>query len=103
MEVKTLGEEELGRSGSIPQHSIGLVTGNYCNKESELKNEPERMMKWFSYEHLPEHLQEVSRKFYELARDTCSVCDPGPERTVALRKLLEAKDAAVRAKLNPGC
>ncbi len=28
--------------------------------------------------------------------------DAGPERTVALRKLLEAKDAAVRAKLNPG-
>ena len=28
--------------------------------------------------------------------------DPSPERTVALRKLLEAKDAAVRAKLHPG-
>lgn len=27
---------------------------------------------------------------------------PGPERTVALRKLLEAKDAAVRARLSPG-
>lgn len=26
----------------------------------------------------------------------------GPERTVALRKLLESKDAAVRATLNPG-
>jgi len=26
----------------------------------------------------------------------------GPERTVMFRKLLEAKDAAVRAKLHPG-
>lgn len=32
----------------------------------------------------------------------CVCCESGPERTVALRKLLEAKDAAVRARLNPG-
>lgn len=62
----------------------------------------ERMLKWFEYKHLPEHLQEVSVRFHELA---CSICDlvaAGPERTVALRKLLESKDAAVRAKVNPG-
>jgi hypothetical protein len=60
------------------------------------------MMKWFAYEHLPEHLKVVSVKFYEVACSLCSLVDAGPERTVALRKLLEAKDAAVRAKLNPG-
>lgn len=63
----------------------------------------ERMLKWFEYAHLPEHLQAVSRPFGELARALCETVDGGPERTVALRKLLEAKDAAVRAKLNPGC
>lgn len=62
----------------------------------------ERMLKWFAYEHLPEHLKVVSIKFYEVACSLCALTEPGPERTVALRKLLEAKDAAVRAKLNPG-
>ena len=62
----------------------------------------ERMLKWFEYAHLPDHLQDVSRPFGELAAHICTALDPGPERTVALRKLLEAKDAAVRAKLHPG-
>jgi len=62
---------------------------------------PERMMKWFAFDHLPPHLKEVSSHFSMLASTVCSLCEPGPERTVALRKLLEAKDAAVRAKLNP--
>ena len=62
----------------------------------------ERMLKYFEFAHLPEHLQVVSCKFHELAWTLCSVVEAGPERTVALRKLLEAKDAAVRAKLNPG-
>lgn len=62
----------------------------------------DRMLKWFEYAHLPEHLQEISQPFCELATRLCDVTDAGPERTVALRKLLEAKDAAVRAKLSPG-
>jgi len=62
----------------------------------------ERMMKWFAFEHLPEHLKMVSSWFHALASSVCETVEPGPERTVALRKLLEAKDAAVRAKLNPG-
>lgn len=60
------------------------------------------MMKWFDYRHLPEHLQAVSGPFCDLAVQVCETIEPGPERTVALRKLLEAKDAAVRAKLHPG-
>lgn len=65
--------------------------------------EPEdRMMKWFVFAHLPEHLQAVSKGFYDLATGICDSIEPGPERTVALRKLLEAKDAAVRAKVSPG-
>ena len=65
--------------------------------------EEERMLKWFKWDHLPEHLQFTSRPFGELAYVIIGNIDPGPERTVALRKLLEAKDAAVRAKLHPGC
>lgn len=63
---------------------------------------PERMLRWFQYDHLPQHLQQVSRPFSTLAASLCEILEPGPERTVALRKLLESKDAAVRAKLEPG-
>jgi hypothetical protein len=59
----------------------------------------ERMLRWFEYAHLPERLKEVSRPFCELAVQICLLVQQGPERTVALRKLLESKDAAVRAKL----
>ena len=61
----------------------------------------ERMLKWFEFNHLPDHLRVVSIKFYELACSLCALVEPGPERTVALRKLLEAKDAAVRAVVYP--
>lgn len=60
------------------------------------------MFRWFAYSHLPDHLQEVSKPFERLANTICEIIEQGPERTVALRKLLEAKDAAVRAKLHPG-
>lgn len=57
----------------------------------------DRMLKYFNYDHLPEHLQVVSVKFYELACSLCALVPASAERTVSLRKLLEAKDAAVRA------
>lgn len=62
----------------------------------------ERMMKWFEFAHLPARLRETSARFWDIACQIVATVDPGPERTVALRKLLEAKDAAVRATLNPG-
>jgi len=60
------------------------------------------MMKWFNYKHLPDHLRAVSKPFADLAFLVVTDIDSGPERTVALRKLLESKDAAVRAKLRSG-
>ena len=62
----------------------------------------DRMRKWFEYNHLPIHLRQVSQPFAELADLLCETLTAGPERTVALRKLLESKDAAVRAAVNPG-
>lgn len=62
----------------------------------------ERMLKWFEFEHLPDHLKVVSAKFYELACEIVALIEPGPERTVALRNLLLSKDAAVRAVVHPG-
>jgi hypothetical protein len=57
------------------------------------------ILQYFQFDHLPEHLQEVSRPFCELANDV-ALKYSGPEATVCLRKLLEAKDCAVRAKLS---
>jgi len=57
----------------------------------------DRMLQFFEYKHLPEHLQAVSKPFGELAKQIVETLPSNPERTVALRKLLEAKDCAVRA------
>jgi hypothetical protein len=73
--------------------------------------EHEYILQFFAYSHLPPHLQQVSMPFCQMAHaivsgDNCAesgnvtIGSPLPcnyERTVALRKLLEAKDAAVRA------
>ena len=60
---------------------------------------PEHIEQFFAWDHLPPHLREVSMPFGVLARQLIETLPRNPERTVALRKLLEAKDAAVRAKL----
>ncbi len=59
----------------------------------------EPIMQFFTFQHLPQPLQNVSSPFCLLAHDIVEELPRNPERTVALRKLLEAKDAAVRALL----
>ncbi len=59
----------------------------------------EPMLQFFAYKHLPLNLQQVSRPFSELAYRLVHTIDRNPERTVALRKLLESKDCAVRATI----
>lgn len=59
----------------------------------------ENLIKFFEYEHLPPKLQEVSKMFYDLALLMLSTLPRNPESTVAMRKLLEAKDCAVRSVL----
>ncbi len=57
------------------------------------------VLNFFSYTHLPPHLQVVSKPFGDLANEVANRAPDNQETTVALRKLLEAKDAAVRAVL----
>lgn len=59
----------------------------------------ETLLQFFAYEHLPSHLQEVSKPFHDLAHNMVENLPRNPERTTALRKLLEAKDCAVRSTL----
>lgn len=61
---------------------------------------PPDILRYFSYAHLrDENLRSVSQPFCELAQRIAEVCPNNAERSVALRKLLESKDAAVRAVL----
>lgn len=59
----------------------------------------DRMLQFFTYEHLPPHLQEVSKPFCELAHKIVTTFPANAERTAGLRKLLEAKDCVVRASI----
>lgn len=57
------------------------------------------IMQFFAFAHLPPHLQEVSRPFGEQAQLLIAILPDNPERAKALDRLLESKDAAVRARL----
>lgn len=59
----------------------------------------EPALKYFGYAHLPDNLKLVSKPFYDLALDMVQKLPKNAERTQAIRKLLEAKDCAVRAML----
>ena len=50
----------------------------------------------FAYDHLPPHLQAVSKPCHDLAEQMIDALPDGPELTAGLRKLLEAKDCYVR-------
>lgn len=64
-----------------------------------MEGDEEHVLQFFGYAHLPEPLQEVSKSFAKLAFQLVDNLPPNPERTKALDRLLEAKDAAVRARL----
>lgn len=58
------------------------------------------LLGFFTYGHLPPNLQEVSSKFGMLAEFMAYELPASAETTAGLRKLLEAKDCAVRAALS---
>lgn len=65
---------------------------------SAQKEEP--ILKFFNYGHLTEgKLKDTSKMFNVLAVSIVETLPRNAERTVSLRKLLEAKDCAVRANL----
>lgn len=69
------------------------ATGNGPNPNYE------PMLQFFEFGHLPPHLRDVSEPFCRLAESMCRELPRNQERSAGLRKLLEAKDCAVRAKL----
>lgn len=59
------------------------------------------LLRWFKFDHLKEPLRGVSEPFCKLAEHMDATLPPSAERSAGLRKLLEAKDCAVRAALPP--
>jgi hypothetical protein len=57
------------------------------------------ILRYFEYGHLPTNLAAYSMPFHDLAHLVANDLE-GPEVTVGLRKLLEAKDCIVRAALD---
>lgn len=57
------------------------------------------IMKYFTYAHLPEHLQKISKPIGDLAQLMDETLPESAEKSAGLRKLLEAKDCLVRANL----
>lgn len=87
-------------TGPVGRNDVQEDTMENRNGEPHPKRHPAvaGLLKYFAWAHLPPKLQEVSRPFGELAERVADL-PSGPEVTVSLRKLLEAKDCAVRAAL----
>lgn len=60
----------------------------------------QQIAKFFAFDHLPDDLAAVSGEAFALAATMVALLPDGPELTVGLRKLLEAKDCFVRAALD---
>lgn len=61
-----------------------------------------RLLKWPRHDHLPPHLQEVVKPIDALARELDNALAEGAEKTAGMRKLIEAKDCFVRARIEQG-
>lgn len=59
----------------------------------------EHLMRLFTWQHLPAHLQELSRPFANLATELVNRLPDSPELSFCLRQLVLAKDAAVRCEV----
>ncbi len=59
----------------------------------------DNLIQFFDYDHLPDNLKGISKPFSDVAFFMLTTLPKNPESTVAMRKLLEAKDCAVRSVL----
>ena len=88
-----LDELLLGKNRTKTKKSKNTIT-----KIKDL-NMTTHIDKYFAYEHLPPHLQEISKPIGDLAKIMQDILPENEEKTAGMRKLLEAKDCFVRAKL----
>lgn len=94
---QTVKEGEAISVYATDSRSFEITEVDEVQPERKASEEPIRQ--FFEHAHLPGNLAAVSRPFAELADKVLADLPRNAERTVALRKMLEAKDAAVRALL----
>ena len=58
-------------------------------------------LQYFDYEHLPPHLQTISKPVGDLARQLDAMLPDGSQKELGMQSLLDAKDRFVRAALPP--
>jgi hypothetical protein len=67
---------------------------------NETKTPPEHLLQFFQHEHVPPEtgaLAEIRQRMDDLARDIVATMPRNPERTVAIRALLDSRTAVGRA------
>lgn len=72
------------------------------HKVKELHPTTYEVLKYFNYQHLPPHLQDISKACHDLMVQMVNSLPCNPQLTRGLHKLLEAKDCFVRANVKPG-
>ncbi len=60
---------------------------------------PSPKLQYFDYEHLPPHLQTISKPVGDLARQLDAMLPDGSQKELGMQSLLDAKDRFVRAAL----
>lgn len=81
-------------------YTMGLQVSDDLGKAGNRHHpQVQAILPFFGFDHLPETQGKVSEIFHDAAVLLLEKNVTGPELTTALRKLLEAKDAAVRASL----
>lgn len=99
------GMEDAHRDGVITPSSLQRVFDKEYGHVFEQMESPQLLhplMQYFTYAHLPAHLQEISQPMAELVIAMLLKLPMNIETDAFVRKMLEAKDCAVRAKLYKG-
>ena len=92
MDLTNTPEPELGPVGA----SVGTrdeLTASAAGRHPSTQ----QLVRYFAYAHLADPLRPIAMIYCSAARDLVSSLPDGPELTVALRKLVESKDCAIRA------
>lgn len=89
----------FGQEVHSMEEAVELGVVKAMDQETHMHPAVKSVLQFFKYDHLPEHLQEPSKACTDLAEEMAADLPQNAELTVGLRKLLEAKDCFVRAKL----
>lgn len=90
----------LGPRGAVAQHDYIGSREWFATIAKDRHPATSHLMRYFAWTHLPDPLRAVSAPFGSLASALLDQLPDGPELTTALRKLVEAKDCAIRAMVD---